>query len=313
MLARSGRITWCSSSGGNARATRRAWTASRNDNSVRDGRYTADAASSWPGRSRPAGPHNGRGLGAAGPRPDRPDRSAAPQRRSPRRGPDDLTADAGRRGPGVVPGLRAVHSLYEEPLLLHRSGGPAHCPPPRRRLPPWPHRTAKSRPWPRFAGDRAEKGGGQARSGAARRRAGPGRTQLATRPGCGSPPSSRSPSPCTWPHYGPATFHAQSFATSYRADGDHTARTPGAGAFDESTESWARPSGGVSGSGPAERDGISLGMSLRLHHRPRPPAGLDARARADAVARTVVRARDSMVNSGDASGWAGPGGAAGPG
>ncbi|CAM5690672.1 SGNH/GDSL hydrolase family protein OS=Streptomyces alboniger OX=132473 GN=CP975_18275 PE=4 SV=1 [Streptomyces alboniger] len=57
---------------------------------------------------------------------------------------------------------------------------------------------------------------------------------------------------------GPATFHAQSFATSYRADGDHTADT-GAGAFDESTESWYYLSGvDVSGSGPAERDGIAL-------------------------------------------------------
>lgn len=36
---------------------------------------------------------------------------------------------------------------------------------------------------------------------------------------------------------GPATFHAQSFATSYRADGDHTA-DPGGKAFGESTESW---------------------------------------------------------------------------
>lgn len=36
---------------------------------------------------------------------------------------------------------------------------------------------------------------------------------------------------------GPATFHAQSFATSYRADGEHVGDT-GAGAFGESTESW---------------------------------------------------------------------------
>ncbi|KUF15914.1 SGNH/GDSL hydrolase family protein [Streptomyces silvensis] len=41
---------------------------------------------------------------------------------------------------------------------------------------------------------------------------------------------------------GPATFHAQSFATSYRAQGDHTADT-GAGAFKESTESWYYLSG----------------------------------------------------------------------
>lgn len=36
---------------------------------------------------------------------------------------------------------------------------------------------------------------------------------------------------------GPATFHAQSFATSYRADGEHVGDT-GAGAFGASTESW---------------------------------------------------------------------------
>ncbi|WP_030561591.1 SGNH/GDSL hydrolase family protein [Streptomyces aureocirculatus] len=41
---------------------------------------------------------------------------------------------------------------------------------------------------------------------------------------------------------GPATFHAQSFATSYRAQGDHTADT-GARAFKESTESWYYLSG----------------------------------------------------------------------
>lgn len=41
---------------------------------------------------------------------------------------------------------------------------------------------------------------------------------------------------------GPATFHAQSFATSYRAHGDHTADT-GARAFKESTESWYYLSG----------------------------------------------------------------------
>ncbi|MFH8991777.1 SGNH/GDSL hydrolase family protein [Streptomyces sp. NPDC017940] len=41
---------------------------------------------------------------------------------------------------------------------------------------------------------------------------------------------------------GPATFHAQSFATSYRAQGDHTADTGGR-AFEESTESWYYLSG----------------------------------------------------------------------
>ncbi|MET8687438.1 SGNH/GDSL hydrolase family protein [Streptomyces sp. NPDC004732] len=58
---------------------------------------------------------------------------------------------------------------------------------------------------------------------------------------------------------GPATFHAQSFATSYRAQGDHTADA-GAGAFGESTESWYYLSGvDVSGSGSApKRDGVVL-------------------------------------------------------
>ncbi|MEV0526980.1 SGNH/GDSL hydrolase family protein [Streptomyces sp. NPDC050439] len=55
---------------------------------------------------------------------------------------------------------------------------------------------------------------------------------------------------------GPATFHAQSFATSYRAEGDRLGEA-GAGAFDESTESWYFLSGvdvGVSGGG-ARRGG----------------------------------------------------------
>lgn len=60
---------------------------------------------------------------------------------------------------------------------------------------------------------------------------------------------------------GPATFHSQSFATSYRADGDHTTDT-GARAFGESTESWYYLSGvDVSGGGtgkPADRDGVVL-------------------------------------------------------
>ncbi|MGW7073602.1 SGNH/GDSL hydrolase family protein [Streptomyces sp. NPDC054855] len=48
---------------------------------------------------------------------------------------------------------------------------------------------------------------------------------------------------------GPATFHAQSFATSYRAEGDRLGEA-GAEAFDESTESWYFLSGvdvGVAG------------------------------------------------------------------
>ncbi|QCX78005.1 GDSL-like Lipase/Acylhydrolase [Streptomyces sp. YIM 121038] len=57
---------------------------------------------------------------------------------------------------------------------------------------------------------------------------------------------------------GPATFHAQSFATSYRATGDHLTDT-GGGAFDESTESWYYLAGvDVRGERPARRDGIVL-------------------------------------------------------
>lgn len=58
---------------------------------------------------------------------------------------------------------------------------------------------------------------------------------------------------------GPATFHAQSFATSYRADGNHTADTGGR-AFGESTESWYYLSGvdvGSSRTAP-KRDGVAL-------------------------------------------------------
>lgn len=56
---------------------------------------------------------------------------------------------------------------------------------------------------------------------------------------------------------GPATFHAQSFATSYRAEGDRLGEA-GAGAFDESTESWYFLSGvdvgtGVGATGGSER------------------------------------------------------------
>lgn len=57
---------------------------------------------------------------------------------------------------------------------------------------------------------------------------------------------------------GPATFHAQSFATSYRADGDHLGDT-GAGAFDETTESWYFLSGvDVTGERARRGDGIVL-------------------------------------------------------
>ncbi|EPH40387.1 SGNH/GDSL hydrolase family protein [Streptomyces aurantiacus] len=64
---------------------------------------------------------------------------------------------------------------------------------------------------------------------------------------------------------GPATFHAQSFATSYRAAGNHVGDT-GAGAFKESTESWYYLSGvdvrsreGEGGRARApRRDGIVL-------------------------------------------------------
>lgn len=63
---------------------------------------------------------------------------------------------------------------------------------------------------------------------------------------------------------GPATFHAQSFATSFRADGEHVGDT-GAGAFGESTESWYFLSGvdvsasGGAGEGPRRgRGGVVL-------------------------------------------------------
>ncbi|WP_367043825.1 SGNH/GDSL hydrolase family protein [Streptomyces sp. Je 1-332] len=61
---------------------------------------------------------------------------------------------------------------------------------------------------------------------------------------------------------GPATFHAQSFATSYRADGNHVADA-GAGAFDESTESWYFLSGvDVAGGGTGEKPRRSGGVVL---------------------------------------------------
>ncbi|MEU5955838.1 SGNH/GDSL hydrolase family protein [Streptomyces sp. NPDC047525] len=72
---------------------------------------------------------------------------------------------------------------------------------------------------------------------------------------------------------GPATFHAQSFATSYRADGEHVGDT-GAGAFDESTESWyflsgvdvagkkARRGGGVVLFGDSTTDGFASSTDL---------------------------------------------------
>ncbi|GHE77111.1 SGNH hydrolase [Streptomyces longispororuber] len=57
---------------------------------------------------------------------------------------------------------------------------------------------------------------------------------------------------------GPATFHAQSFATSYRAQGDHVADTGGA-AFRESTESWYYLAGvDVRGAKRPERDAVVL-------------------------------------------------------
>ncbi|WP_327353833.1 SGNH/GDSL hydrolase family protein [Streptomyces sp. NBC_01304] len=58
---------------------------------------------------------------------------------------------------------------------------------------------------------------------------------------------------------GPATFHAQGFADTYRADGDHRADASGR-AFDESSQSWYYLSGvDVSGSSaPPRRDGVVL-------------------------------------------------------
>ncbi|MGH4035100.1 SGNH/GDSL hydrolase family protein [Actinomycetota bacterium Odt1-20B] len=58
---------------------------------------------------------------------------------------------------------------------------------------------------------------------------------------------------------GPATFHAQSFATSYRADGDHV-RDTGGGAFKESTESWYYLSGVDVTGGPREHEGKGIAL-----------------------------------------------------
>lgn len=55
---------------------------------------------------------------------------------------------------------------------------------------------------------------------------------------------------------GPTTFHMQSSATSYRAQGDHTADQGGA-AFTETSDSWYYLSGvEVSGKGTARRDSV---------------------------------------------------------
>ncbi|MEV6758811.1 SGNH/GDSL hydrolase family protein [Streptomyces sp. NPDC051214] len=59
---------------------------------------------------------------------------------------------------------------------------------------------------------------------------------------------------------GPATFHAQSFATSYRAKGDRLGEA-GAGAFDESTESWYFLSGVDVGTGVGAGAGAGAGAA----------------------------------------------------
>ncbi|MFI6939528.1 SGNH/GDSL hydrolase family protein [Streptomyces sp. NPDC050418] len=58
---------------------------------------------------------------------------------------------------------------------------------------------------------------------------------------------------------GPATFHAQGFADSYRADGDHRADVSGR-AFDEKTQSWYYLAGVdvEGGGGPREEEGVVL-------------------------------------------------------
>ncbi|MEE1756232.1 SGNH/GDSL hydrolase family protein [Streptomyces sp. SP18CS02] len=57
---------------------------------------------------------------------------------------------------------------------------------------------------------------------------------------------------------GPATFHSQAWADSYRAEGDHRADTGGA-AFQDRSRSWYYLSGvDVSGTRPAGRDGVVL-------------------------------------------------------
>ncbi|MEV5978679.1 SGNH/GDSL hydrolase family protein [Streptomyces sp. NPDC052114] len=97
---------------------------------------------------------------------------------------------------------------------------------------------------------------------------------------------------------GPATFHAQSFATSYRARGDHTADT-GAKAFGESTESWYYLSGvDVSGGPDKRRDGVVLfgdsltdGFASSTDHN---------RRWSDALAERLAEAGDQrpVLNSG---------------
>ncbi|GAB3961575.1 SGNH/GDSL hydrolase family protein [Actinoallomurus acanthiterrae] len=61
---------------------------------------------------------------------------------------------------------------------------------------------------------------------------------------------------------GPATFHSQAYATTYRATGDHAA-DPTAAAFTEKTHSWYYLSGIETAGGPARRGAIvALGDSI---------------------------------------------------
>ncbi|MFF0243918.1 SGNH/GDSL hydrolase family protein [Streptosporangium sandarakinum] len=54
---------------------------------------------------------------------------------------------------------------------------------------------------------------------------------------------------------GPATFHSQAHATSYRAQGDHSADTT-SNAYDQTTHSWYYLSGVDVAGGPRTRDGV---------------------------------------------------------
>jgi len=73
---------------------------------------------------------------------------------------------------------------------------------------------------------------------------------------------------------GPATYHAQSMATSYRSAGDHR-RDLGGAAFTETSRSWYYLSG-VDVIGTARRDGVvAFGDSLTDGHG----SGLDANNR----------------------------------
>ncbi|MFQ6397059.1 SGNH/GDSL hydrolase family protein [Nocardia sp. KC 131] len=95
-------------------------------------------------------------------------------------------------------------------------------------------------------------------------------------------------------HTGPATFHAQGYATSYRAGGDHAGDTGGA-AFTESTHSWyylsdlqvagaTKPAGTVVAFGDSITDGYGAGNDTNSRY----PDLLADRLAAAGVPRVVL-------------------------